>query len=191
MNLVNHINQQFYLSLNSAKLLAEAISLKAFGKGEVFVKKNRPNVMEYLVIEGITRSYITDIKDKDITLSFFVENTAISPNVTRSNDGLSLFNIQALIPSTIACFSSRDLNALMQSNREIEFWANTILQRELLRKVNKEINQISLDARERLLEFRAYYPPLENLVSHSYIASYLGITTVSLSRIRKDLSHSV
>lgn len=188
MNLTSYLHQKFALSIKSAQLLADKMTIKTLAKGEVFVKTDQLNSSEYIVMDGIIRSYILDIKDKDITLSFFTENTAISPNVTRSNDKQSILNLQALSTATIATFSSSDLNTLMMANREIEQWANQILQAELLRKVKKEINQISLDAKERLVDFRNQYPPLENLIPHSYISSYLGITTVSLSRLRKELS---
>ena len=42
-------------------------------------------------------------------------------------------------------------------------------------------------AKERLIEFRNKYKILENLIPHTDIASYLGITNISLSRLRKDL----
>ena len=62
------------------------------------------------------------------------------------------------------------------------------MQNELARKVDKEIGLVSLTAKERLLKFRAQYPLLENLIPHPIIASYLGITNISLSRIRGDLA---
>jgi CRP-like cAMP-binding protein len=55
-------------------------------------------------------------------------------------------------------------------------------------KVEKEIGLASLTAKERLLSFRQQFPMFENLISHPDIASYLGITNISLSRLRKELS---
>ena len=92
--------------------------------------------------------------------------------------------------SKLAVFPTQDLMQLMNEYRGIEVWAHSILQRELLQRVKKEIDQNSLLAKERLSQFRIQYPTLENLIPHPYIASYLGITNVSLSRLRKELSSS-
>ena len=60
---------------------------------------------------------------------------------------------------------------------------------ELQNKVEKEIEMASLTAKERLINFRNKFQSLENIVPHTTIATYLGITNISLSRLRKELSH--
>lgn len=189
-NLITTLQKKYSLSLTSAKRFAAIISLHKIEKGEIFVKKGSPNSKEYLVLDGICRTYIIDAKGKDISLAFFTANTCISPNLTRTKSNQSILNIQALTAVQLARFSSEDLMTLMNAHREIEVWGNAVLQRELLQKVNKEISQISKNAKERLLDFRTEYPLLENLIAHSYISSYLGITNVSLSRLRKELSNN-
>ncbi len=76
----------------------------------------------------------------------------------------------------------------MIENIEIRTFGNLVLQNELKSKVEKEIGLASLSAKERLIEFRKKYKILENFVPHTDIASYLGITNISLSRLRKELS---
>ena len=66
-------------------------------------------------------------------------------------------------------------------------FGNMVLKLELQNKVEKEIGHASLTAKDRLLKFREKYPLLENLVPHTTIATYLGITNISLSRLRKEL----
>jgi CRP-like cAMP-binding protein len=70
---------------------------------------------------------------------------------------------------------------------DIREFGNMVLHFELLTKVEKEIGLASLNAKERLILFREKYHFLENLISHVDIASYLGITNISLSRLRKEL----
>jgi CRP-like cAMP-binding protein len=76
----------------------------------------------------------------------------------------------------------------MINHMDIREFGNMVLQNELLAKVEKEIGLASLNARERLILFREKYHFLENLISHVDIASYLGITNISLSRLRKELA---
>ena len=77
---------------------------------------------------------------------------------------------------------------ILINNLEIRRFGNTVLRNELARKVDKEIGSASLSAKERLLKFREEYPLLENLIPHTHIASYLGITNISLSRLRSNLA---
>ena len=75
----------------------------------------------------------------------------------------------------------------MINHIDIREFGNMVLQNELLAKVEKEIGLASLNAKERLILFREKYHFLENLISHADIASYLGITNISLSRLRREL----
>ena len=76
---------------------------------------------------------------------------------------------------------------LMVDHLDAREFGNMVLKIELKNKVEKEIGQASLTAKERLLKFREQYSSLENLVPHTTIATYLGITNISLSRLRRDL----
>ena len=75
----------------------------------------------------------------------------------------------------------------MVNHMDTREFGNMVLKIELQNKVDKEIGHASLTARERLLKFREQFSLLENLVPHTTIASYLGITNISLSRLRKEL----
>ena len=63
-----------------------------------------------------------------------------------------------------------------------------VVEAELTQQVSSEVAHRSLSARERLLLLREQYPGLENRVPHNLIASFLGITPVSFSRLRKEVS---
>lgn len=84
-------------------------------------------------------------------------------------------------------FDSDQFLNLMIQNLEIRNFGNSILLNELIKKTEKEISLGSLSAKDRLINFRNEYSLLENLIPHSIIASYLGITNVSLSRLRKEI----
>jgi CRP-like cAMP-binding protein len=82
---------------------------------------------------------------------------------------------------------AQSFEELMVDNLEIRDFGNAVLRNELKRKVEKEIGMASLTARERLIKFREQYPLLENTIPHTSISTYLGITNISLSRLRNEL----
>lgn len=184
--LKNIINQNHPLSTKTLNQFFEVISFEEISKGETFAKKGQRNEKEYIIYDGICRSFVLSPKGEDVSLSFF-QDGAISPQITRTQNDISTINLQALTDIKISSFPSSALLELMRTNREMELWANNILQNELLQKVNKELIQASMTAKNRLIKFREKYPLLENTIPHPYIASYLGITNVSLSRLRKEI----
>lgn len=177
------------MSRQSYEQLSVLFKNEAYKSGDLIIKKGMPNGKEYLVISGLCRTFVLDPSGQEISLSFFLQGQAISPNITRTDDTLSTINLQALINTELISFSKEGLIQLMIQNREILEWGNQVIQKELIKKTKKELAQASLTAKDRLLRFREDYGMLENLIPHAYIASYLGITTISLSRLRGSLSH--
>ena len=186
-NIEEILNNVYPLSKKDIDQILRITKIRQIPKMEDFVMLNSPNFYEYFIIEGICRSYITDFEGNEATLSFFMDGFIIPPNQTRTINNISLFNIQTLSPSTIAYFPRDEFSALMGKNKEIQKWGIVVSDAELKKKVEKELDLITLPARERLLKFRALYPSLENLIPHPYIASYLGISPVSLSRLRSQI----
>ncbi|MCB0636760.1 MAG: Crp/Fnr family transcriptional regulator [Lewinella sp.] len=176
------------LSQASFMRLAGLFEERAIERGTVFAPCRRSNQSEYFIREGVARSYLLSPEGDDITIQFFQAPAVASPHITRTENGLSLLNFEAVTDLRLISFPAQDLVDLMIDNLEVRFWANTVLTNELIRKVNKEIGLASLTAKERLLRFREDFDGLENLVPHPMIASYLGITNISLSRLRRELA---
>jgi len=160
---------------------------KTIDKGEEFIKKNRKNESEYFVLSGICKSYLISPDGEEITVSFFPENTVLTPYGIRTPNNISNQYFKALSDVELVLINAKEFEKLMIENVEIRNFGNTVLQNELISKVEKEIGLASLSAKERLIEFRKKYRLLENLIPHTDIASYLGITNISLSRLRRDL----
>jgi len=164
-----------------------SLKFETFKKGETFIQKNRQNEKEYFVLTGICKSYLISPDGDEITVSFFTDSSVLTPYAIRTPKGISNQYFKALTDIELAVVNAKTFEQLMIDNTEIRNFANTVLQNELISKVGKEIGLASLSARERLIEFRKKYRLLENLIPHTDIASYLGITNISLSRLRKDL----
>ena len=182
------INSIFPISVNSINEIEDILEFKSVDKGDTFIKRNKRNTNEYFILEGICRSYLISPEGEEITLSFFTSNSILSPYSTRTKEEISQLNFQALTDVKLSSMNAFKFEELMINNLEIRRFGNTVLRNELAMKVDKEIGLASLTAKERLLKFREQYPMLENLIPHTNIASYLGITNISLSRLRRDLA---
>lgn len=168
--------------------LIKHVEVKEIKKGELFVKAGRTNDYDYFLLNGICRSYLVNQNNEDITISFFQDKTVITPNIARTHHNKSTVTIEALTDVEIGRFRAIELVHLMREIPEMRSFANAVLQHELTLKSNKELFNATFTAKERLLEFRKQFNALENIIPHPIIASYLGITNISLSRLRNELA---
>lgn len=181
------INKVSPVSEGSLDLVNDLIEIEVYDKGDVFINRGKRNNKEYFVFEGVSRSFLLSPEGEEVTISYFLESSVLSPNKTRTANQISHLNFQALTKLTVASLNADKFEQLMINHMDIREFGNMVLQNELLAKVEKEIGLASLNAKERLILFREKYHFLENLISHVDIASYLGITNISLSRLRKGL----
>jgi len=179
------IAKSFYpVSKASVKTISQLAREKRIGKGEPIVEKGRRNLSEYFVLDGICKTAVKNDEGVETTLTFFMGGSVVSPFTTRVQNERSTIGVVAVTDVRLAEISARDFEQLMIDNIEIREFGNAVLRRELMDKVEKEIGLASLSAKERLRALRNKYPGIENMAPHRDIASYLGITHVSLSRLR-------
>ena len=181
------VNKVSPVSEGSLDLMSDLIVVEVYEKGDMFIDRGKKNNKEYFVYEGVCRSFLLSPEGEEVTISYFLEGGVLSPNKTRTANQISHLNFQALTKLTVASLNADKFEQLMINYIDIREFGNMVLQIELLAKVEKEIGLASLNAKERLILFREKYHFLENLISHVDIASYLGITNISLSRLRKEL----
>ena len=172
------------VSSDSLEKIKQMIEYANFNKGESITTVGQANNLEYFIIEGICKSYLQTPEGEDVTISFFMSSSIISPSTTRNEEGKSMVNIRALTDVEIATINADEFEKLMVEDLEIRNFGNTVLRNELMQKVQKEIALASLRGKERLQLLRSSYHNIENLIPHSDIASYLGMTTITLSRLR-------
>lgn len=175
------------MSERSLGAIIDIVEFIEYQKNDIFISAGKRNNYEYFVLEGVCRSFLLNPEGEEITISFFTDKAIISPYTTRTSNGISNLNFQALTTLKMGVMDASRFEEFMVENLEIREFGNRVLRNELSHKVEKEIGMASQTAKERLLKFREHYPLLENLVPHSCISSYLGITNISLSRLRTEL----
>lgn len=175
------------ISETSIEAIIDIVDYVEYQKNEVFITEGKRNSKEYFVLEGVCRSYLLNPEGEEITISFFADKSVLSPFTTRTYFGVSNMNFQAPTPLKMGVMDAKSFEKLMVDNLEIREFGNVVLRNELKQKVEKEIGMASLTARERLIKFREQYPLLENIIPHTNISTYLGITNISLSRLRNKL----
>lgn len=144
----------------------------------------------YLVEKGVGRSYYLKEDGKEITQWFFVEGQFMSSIESFFQQNPSLYYLEMLEDSVLYSITRENLDLLFARYHNMEKLGRLLSTEMLMRVVNK-LNAIQFQtARERYDYMLNEYPNIVNRVPLGNIASYLGMTQETLSRIRKAESRN-
>lgn len=138
--------------------------------------------------EGVLRVYYYNDKGEEITKYFLDENNLIVDINSYMQNIPSPAYVQAVTDARLSVFSKEAMEALSLTVNTWDGIINQIITRSLAEKVNRLSPMLAENATARYLSFLEKFPMLANRIPLSFMASYLGITQSSLSRIRKNVS---
>jgi len=157
-------------------------------KNEYFVKEGDNPDMVGMVISGLFRYFYIDINGKEYTKYFALENDLLISYSAILLGEKSKFYIQALENSEILIGSFKPFYELIENNLSWNKVLRKLIEQQYIKKEKREYQFLFDDAETRYHQFMKDYPGLIDRVKHFQIASFLGISPVSLSRIRKKLT---
>ena len=142
----------------------------------------------FYIEKGLLRYYSIDDKGKEHILQFAPEQWFVGDRESMYFNRPSNYFIQALEDSDVILIDEQLITTLSNSNPSFAVFNNKLLHNHI-RQLQHRINMLlSATAEERYLDFIEIYPDILLRVPQAFVASYLGITPESLSRVRKDLA---
>jgi CRP-like cAMP-binding protein len=138
------------------------------------------------VVSGCFRLYRYDLNGVDHTVRFGIENWWMTDTDSYNNQTPSKYNIEALSASTVIMWNKNDWEHLLATIPSFRLFYDQLNARAYETSQQRIFSLISGSAEERYLEFQRTYPNVFNKVPLHMVASYLGISRETLSRIRKD-----
>jgi len=160
----------------------EKISLT---KGDVLLCSDTQVTNQYYVFSGCLRSFFVNSLGKDHTTQFAVKDWWISDYISFFTEEKSVMTIECLQDAEIYRLSRKDMNSLCEDIPKIETFFRNKMEKAFASFQKRILEYLSITAKERYIKFITTYPEIEQCVKNYHIDSYLGITTESLSRIRK------
>lgn len=185
--LIEFILQFGNLNKQQIDLIASKVKERELGKDEYFSEAGKIPRQVGFVVEGVVRGCYYNNKGEEITRCFISENNLVVDYVNFEANTASAEYLQASTDCKLIVFSKQDWEELSHTIVDWDNIKNKMVQKCLYQKSRKS-PVISQDATTRYLDFLENYPTLTNRVALSHIASYLGVTQQSLSRIRKNIS---
>ena len=160
----------------------------ALRSGEFLQRAGEQAKYGAFVAKGCLRSYTIDTKGKEHIVQFAPENWWLADNVSLMNKTPSQFFVDAIEDSELMLIDSEAHQRVIENVPGYAAAFRTGLQKHAAAKDQRIVHSLSATAEERYLAFLQMYPSIVLLVPQWMLASYLGISPETLSRIRKDLS---
>lgn len=183
MQIKQILDEIYPLPENSFSILNEYIKEISLPKNHVLLRADRVESKIYFIKKGIVRAY-AEFPDNEVTFWFGSEcETVISMKSYVANEK-GYETIETLEECILYELDSEKLKELFQKDIHIANWGRKFAEKELVKTEERLISKLFKTATERYKELIQNHPQLIQRVQLSHIASYLGITQVSLSRIR-------
>lgn len=155
-------------------------------KNQILVRQGEVCNSLYYVEQGMGRSYYLNESGKEITQWFFGVGKFMTSVDSFFQQNPSLYDLEVLEDSILYQISKKDIDLLFDKYPKMEKLGRLATTEMLTRVVNK-LNAIQFQtARERYDYMLAEFPDIAYQVPLGHIASYLGMTQETLSRIRKS-----
>jgi len=184
---VNYILQFGNLNKQQTDFIMGKAKKLELHKEEYFSEAGKIPRYVGFIIEGVVRFCYYNNKGEDITQYFIDENSFVSDQQRFESQMVASEYIQAVTDCKMLIFSKKDWDEI--GNTIVGWHAITglIIKNCLLKTIERRSPLVSEDATTRYLSFIEHFPGLINRIPLSHIASYIGITQQSLSRIRKNI----
>lgn len=174
------------LSELSKLKLRECFTEVNFLKGHILLKADKIESKIYFIKKGIARAYANSL-DNEITFWFGKEGDAIISMKSYVANQKGYEDIELLEDCELFELKTAQLQKLFDEDISIANWGRKFAEKELVKTEERLISRQFRTASERYIDLLKINPDLIQRVQLGHIASYLGITQVSLSRIRAEI----
>lgn len=181
--IINRIYPLSEASLTSLKNLVSEVELP---KGSIILEANKIETSVYFLKKGIVRAF-APTENNDRTFWFGLEGDIILSMKSYVQNEKSYETIELLEDSILYKIDIKSLRKLFETDIHFANWGRILAEKELVKTEELFVSRQFKSAKERYLDLLKNQPEILRRVQLGYIASYLGITQVSLSRIRAEL----
>jgi CRP-like cAMP-binding protein len=184
--LINFLKNASPLTIEFASEIADGFEYRELDKGELLLRSGRVS-NEYLFLEsGFIRSYLYDTEGNEITLNFYVQGELVFEVASFFQRIPSEENFEAVTACRGWILTYEKLNHLFHALPEFREFGRSVLVKGFVAFKLRTFSMINKTAEERYELLIKSKPEIFRHAQLKHIASYLGITDTSLSRIRKS-----
>lgn len=183
-NFKDYLEDKITLSEHEIELIRNVSILKKLRKRQYLLQEGDVWKYNAFICSGLVKTFSIDQKGQEHIMNFSPENYWTGDRESLTTGNPSDFNIVALEDSEIILIEKENFDAICKQIPQFYNMANEILHRSFLASQKRIHDNISLSIEEKYRNFIHKYPSVSNRIPQHMIASYLGISAETLSRIR-------
>lgn len=158
-----------------------------FQKGDFILEESNTANEYYILEKGLVRSFVNDFSGNEVTTNFFAENEIIIEVSSLFQRIPTQENIVCVTDCECLKLSFENFEELFHKIPNLREWGRAWMSHELFASKQRSVEMFTLSATSRYLKLLEQKPQVIQFAPLKQIASYLGITDTSLSRIRKEI----
>ncbi len=184
--LIKNLSKYVVLTDEEITFIKSVFNFKKFRKHQYILQAGEVSRYETYVCKGLTRTY--DVNDKGVEhiVQFGLEDWWVGDMYSFLTDTPSGYNIDCIEDTEVLQITRANLETLYQEVPKMERHFRILVQNAFIASTRRVSATLAKSALERYQEFLDRYPQIDQRVPNHQIASFLGITPQSLSRIRSQ-----
>lgn len=186
--LLHFIRTIHNMPADKAETIVKYFHEKNTAKNEFLLKEGRRCTEYHFLCSGFMRAWTIDLEEKEVTTSFYPEGNVVCELFSFFKHIPSGENIQALTDSSSLYITFNELQHVFHTMPEFREFGRSILVNAYASLKQRVLSTLHETAEQRYKNLIAVAPEIFQHASLKHIASYLGITDSSLSRIRKEFA---
>ena len=183
----SYIYQHPLFSEEDLKKLSESHIRVEFKKGDFLLKEGETSDEYYLLEEGLVRAFVHDYDNNEITTEFFTSNEIVIIPSSLFQKIPSKENLQAVTDCVLWKIEYDVFQELFHKIEALREWGRFWFSVQVFSMKQRSLEMITESATNRYLNLMKEKPDIIKFALLKQIASYLGITDSSLSRIRREI----
>lgn len=183
-----YINSFINVSEESFVKLQKISAFKNLEANKPIAKAGDITSKIYMLFSGLMRVYLSTENGKEFNKNFFMPISFVGSFTALIQNEPSKLTYETLTECKVFEIDFNKLINLCKQDIAISNLYNKIVEHIFIKYEERQIELISLDAKHRYLALRERIPDIDTLIPQYHIASYLSVTPVQLSRIRKKLN---
>lgn len=188
MALISFLQQGHFIGPALAVDIAAGFALREWNKNDFFLQEGKTCNEYHFLNTGFARAFAHDTAGNEVTTGFFTAGQIVLEPSSFFERTRSQENIQALTGCCSWYISFEQLNALFHGTEAFRTFGRSVLVKFLTQLKSRTLSSITMTAEQRYELLLQQNPELFQHAALKQIASYLGITDTSLSRIRKQFA---
>lgn len=180
--------QRYRADLSDWAPFKASFELRELAEHEYWIQAGDITKQMCFIASGLLRIYYIDQAGNEVNQHFYQANEVLAPVSVMMNNEPCQYYVQALEPSSVLLADGHTLFELGNENIEWLRLENNIMKTVFLKTAKREAKLLLGNAEQRYKWFLKEYAELASKLPQYHIASFLGITPVSLSRLRKKIA---